>query len=292
MRCKILIVLASLFANPVNADSEQRPDIIASNAFYYYSDVEQAWTFYRDTLGFETVVDYGFAKILRLSATSYLTLVRASEGMHSADEPKTVLLTLNSNDQSRWQALLEDTGIPVMDDVDRRSILFEDPGGYLIRIHEQVALGDADAVVADTGRANAATPSVHSTVYTVYVDDLNVVADFYNGLFDTRPVLQSADELLYAASSTGQFAIHAGSDGRLRPTEKSGVTLSFLTTDVDQWFARAKTWPGFELRTPEVLNEGGLVRVFVGYDPAGTFLEWDTFLERDENADLLRYLPR
>jgi len=42
----------------------QRPDIIATNAFYYYADVDVAWEFYRDTLGFETVVDYGFAKIM------------------------------------------------------------------------------------------------------------------------------------------------------------------------------------------------------------------------------------
>ena len=64
------------------------PDIIATNAFYYYEDVDIAWQFYRDVLGLETVVDYGFAKIMRLAEDSYLTLVRASEGMHSADEPK------------------------------------------------------------------------------------------------------------------------------------------------------------------------------------------------------------
>jgi hypothetical protein len=55
----------------------QRPDIIATNAFYYYADVDVAWEFYRDTLGFETVVDYGFAKIMRVASASYLTLVRA-----------------------------------------------------------------------------------------------------------------------------------------------------------------------------------------------------------------------
>ena len=68
------------------------------------------------------------------------------------------------------------------------------------------------------------------------------------------------------------------------------MTLSFLTSDVDAWFSRASSWPGFELRTAEVLNEGGLVRVFVGYDPSGIFLEWDTFLEVPENRALLEYL--
>ena len=28
----------------------KRPDIIATNAFYYYNDVDAAWRFYQDTL--------------------------------------------------------------------------------------------------------------------------------------------------------------------------------------------------------------------------------------------------
>ena len=43
------------------------PDILATNAFYYYEDVESAWTFYTDVMGFETAADYGFAKIMRVS---------------------------------------------------------------------------------------------------------------------------------------------------------------------------------------------------------------------------------
>ena len=41
------------------------PPILATNVFYYYDDVEAAWAFYTETLGLRTVVDYGFAKILR-----------------------------------------------------------------------------------------------------------------------------------------------------------------------------------------------------------------------------------
>ena len=88
---------------PVNeSERSARPDIIATNAFYYYSDVESAWSFYRDTLGVETVVDYGFAKIVRMADSSYLTLVQASEGMHSTDEPKTVTLNLVTDELNRW----------------------------------------------------------------------------------------------------------------------------------------------------------------------------------------------
>ena len=78
------------------------PEIVATNAFYYYADVDVAWTYYRDTLGLETVVDYGFAKIMRLAESSYLTLVDAASGMHSADEPTPVTLHLVTDEMNRW----------------------------------------------------------------------------------------------------------------------------------------------------------------------------------------------
>ena len=51
--------------------------IIANNAFLYYADLEAAWSFYGEVLGLETVADYGFAKILQIAGSSYLTLVDA-----------------------------------------------------------------------------------------------------------------------------------------------------------------------------------------------------------------------
>ena len=39
------------------------PPIQATNAFYYYENLDEAWSFYTETLGFSTVADYGFAKI-------------------------------------------------------------------------------------------------------------------------------------------------------------------------------------------------------------------------------------
>ena len=92
-------------------ESGARPDIVATNAFYYSHDVAVAWTFYQDTLGFETVVDYGFAKILRIAETSYLTVVQADEGMHSADEPKIVTLHLVTDQLDLWHAYLTDLGL-------------------------------------------------------------------------------------------------------------------------------------------------------------------------------------
>ena len=55
---------------PAAETTESVPRIEASNAFYYYEDVDAAWAFYTDVLGVETAADYGFAKILRIAPAS------------------------------------------------------------------------------------------------------------------------------------------------------------------------------------------------------------------------------
>ena len=68
------------------------------------------------------------------------------------------------------------------------------------------------------------------------------------------------------------------------------MTVSFFTEDVAGWFDHAASVPAFELRTPELAAEGDFVQTFVGYDPEGYFLEWDTFLDVPVNEVLLRRL--
>jgi len=87
--------------------------ILASNAFYYYADVEAAWRFYTDVLGFETAADYGFAKIMRVAPASYLTLVDAAEGMHTADEPKTATLAIVTDEVAGWYEYLQSRDVPM-----------------------------------------------------------------------------------------------------------------------------------------------------------------------------------
>ncbi len=53
-----------------------RRDIIASNTFFYYKDLQAASHFYNNILGLKTVADYGFGRMLRIEQTSCLTLGR------------------------------------------------------------------------------------------------------------------------------------------------------------------------------------------------------------------------
>ena len=278
------------------------PDIVASNAFYYYEDVEVAWRFYAQSLGFETVVDYGFAKILRLAESSYLTLVQASEGMHTADEPKTVTLYLVTDDLIRWHERLFASDTPIRvplvgaDGETGNSFVADDPNGYALKFvrydpqsdHESVVAGLADVEpLAIAMSEESGGLSIRATAHAVYFDSFAGIPNFYESMFGTVPEARFDGQAAWRLSDSGYVVLVNGADELHTPSEKNGVTLSFLTTDVDAWFARAVATEGFELRTPEVLNEGGRVRVFVGYDPAGTFLEWDTFLDVPENRMLL-----
>ncbi len=281
-----------------------RPDIIATNAFYYYHDVEAAWIFYRDTLGLETVVDYGFAKILRLAESSYLTVVKADEGMHSADEPKNVTLHLVTDELNRWHEYAVQQGMQIEydatsdDDTLGESFVTFDAEGYRLRFvrynphpnHSSFVESFANATPVSSTASGPGDMSIRATVFSVYYKDVGNIQSFFEGLFDVTSAGVLNGVPLYQLASSGFVSLENYSGDLPASPAENGVTLSFLTTDVDAWFDRASAWPGFELRTPEVLDESGLVRVFVGYDPTGIFLEWDTFLDLPENRALLDHL--
>jgi hypothetical protein len=138
----VLVTAACTQEQPVQevatVPSGMRPDIVATNAFYYYGDVEAAWVFYRDTLGLETVIDYGFAKIMRLADSSYLTLVDAAEGMHSADEPKIVTLHLVTDQLNRWHTHFLRLGMPI--EYDGASLQGGMPDSFIVQDAEGYAL--------------------------------------------------------------------------------------------------------------------------------------------------------
>ncbi len=281
------------------------PDIIATNAFYYYADVGAAWTFYRDTLGLETVADYGFAKIMRLADSSYITLVQADSGMHSTAEPKTVTLNIITDQLGAWYEHLQALQVQMRVDYELQdeqrpgSFVAVDPEGYFLKFVRHnphpnhaayvAAFSDATPVIARIGSVSSEL-NIRAVVFSAYFDDLDEVTSFYESLFNIGAIGELDGAPLYQMSGSGFLALVAGGDELHQSTKENGVTLSFLTTDVDGWFDRASNWTGFELRTPEILNESDLVRVFVGYDPSGIFLEWDTFLDLPGNEGLMKYL--
>lgn len=281
-----------------------RPGIVATNAFYYYDDVEAAWTFYRDTLGLETVIDYGFAKIVRLADSSYLTLVDAAEGMHSADEPKIVTLHLVTDELNRWHRHFLRHSMPIEYDAASLqggipdSFVVQDTGGYALRFvrynphPNDISFVDSFAYAPPvlSTAASDGDMSIRATAFSVYYNDAEQVRPFFETLFDVEAVGSLDGSPLYQLAGSGFVTLEDYDGPTLSSPGENGMTLSIFTDEVDAWFDRASAMPGFELRTPGVVDESGLVRVFVGYDPAGIFLEWDTFLDLPENRGLNDYL--
>jgi predicted enzyme related to lactoylglutathione lyase len=280
------------------------PGVQALNAFYYYEDVEGAWAFYSGVLGLETVADYGFAKILRVAGASYLTLVDAAEGMHSADEPKSVTLAIVTEQVEGWWAYLSEAGVPMRSELNNREgrphdgFVAVDPEGYLLEFerfnpHEEnvdlVPVLDAVEPVFTGLGSRPADLGISGTVFWLYYRDLAPNQAFYDGLLGVDLLVDQGWAKVYQASATGFVGLVDGARGLHQATEEKGVTLSFFTDDVDAWFQRAQD-QGLELRTPEITDESGRVRTFVAYDAEGYFLEWDTFLDVEGNAALLEAL--
>ncbi len=279
----------------------------ATNAFYYYADVDAAWAFYRDVLGLETVVDYGFAKILRVSPASYLTLVDEQSGMHSADEPKSVTLAVVTEQVEGWYQYLTDSGVAMHSEYVLREgrphdgFVAVDPEGYFLEFerfnpHEEnrdlIPILDRVEPLGPAGGARPPELEIQATVLWIYFDDVPAAQRFYENMFDVPLLVDQGWAKVYRLAETGFLGLVDGSRGLHSATEEKGVTVSFFTDDVDAWFSRARSQDGFELRTPEVTDESERVRVFVGYDPEGYFLEWDTFLDVPDNERLLERIAR
>lgn len=285
------------------------PTVSATNAFYYYRDLNGAWDFYTRVLGLETVADYGFAKILRVAPTSYLTLVDETRGMHSADEPKSVTLALVTDDVEGWWAYLSEVGVPMraeLGEVDltraHNGFVAMDPEGYLLEFerfnpHEEnhallpvldriEPLGTASA--AGTLRPDSLT--VRATVLWLYYRDIAGALAWYEDILGTNLMVDQGWAKVLPVSSTGFVGLVDGSRGLHQATDEKAVTVAFFTDDVEGWFRALRGRADFPLRTADITDESGRVRTFVGYDPEGYFLEWDTFLDVEENERLLGYL--
>jgi catechol 2,3-dioxygenase-like lactoylglutathione lyase family enzyme len=290
------------------------PTIEAMNAFYYYRDVEGAWRFYTEILGFRTVADYGFAKILRVAPTSYLTLVDEERGMHSSSEPKSVTLAVVTDEVEGWWDYL--SGL----DVEMRSPLGEtgtgrphdgfvaiDPEGYLLEFErfnehpENVnllpVLNSVEPIYPDNSETapgvlttRPAHLGVRGTVLWLYYRDLELIQDFYGEALGVDILVDQGWAKVYPGSLTGFLGFVDGERGLHQATQEKCVTVSFFTSELETWLAHVETVDGFELRTSGLASEGDFVKTFVGYDPEGYFLEWDDFLDVEVNQVLLQAL--
>jgi catechol 2,3-dioxygenase-like lactoylglutathione lyase family enzyme len=283
--------------------------IQASNLFLYYKDLEKALNFYSKTLGMEVVADYGMAYILRMGADSYLILVDALKGMHTAQEPKTVALALLTESLDAWYSYLKSQGVPIKYEYQPKEgsahdgFVAVDPEGYLLEFERFNQHPENEKFIPvlqknmrnykQSGRESKLPGrlDIHSTITWLYHKDLLAMQNFYQDVLGLEMVADQGWTKIFRVSTTGFLAIVDEKRGMHSFTEKKAVNVGFVLDNLEGWFDYASNNSVFELYEEE-LGIGPLTRykAFVGFCPEGYYLEFDRFYPHEDNHTLLNYL--
>lgn len=280
--------------------------IRATNVFLYYKDLDKATRFYRETLGMELLADYQMARIVRMTADSYLILVDATKGMHTAEEPKTVAVALLTDQLDEWHTWLGSQGIAPRRPYAARAgsahdgFVVEDPEGYLLEFERFNQHAENEQLIPrlkaapNTRAPGSKVPNglgFKGTVTWLYYRDLVGMERYYDEVMGLKQVVDQGWAKVYQASHTGYIGLVDERRGMHRWSEKKAVNVSFILDDIDGWHSYARQHALFPLRDTTVSNDAaGRYRAFVGYDPEGYFMEFDLFRDHPLNTSLMKYL--
>jgi len=148
----ILDATETLYASP-DSNVPEGLGFKATVVWFYYKDMEGIQRFYEDTLGFDLIVDQGWAKIYPTGPTGYFGLVDEKLGMHDFTETKAVTLSLITNDVDGWYHYANGNDAIEMrseeiSDTDRyRAFVAYDPEGYYLEWDIFKATEENDALV-------------------------------------------------------------------------------------------------------------------------------------------------
>lgn len=273
--------------------------IYASNVFYYYADLDKALDFYQNTLGFELAADYGFAKIMRICQSSFITLVDVEKGMHTLEEPQTTTIAMVTDQVAEWYAYLQAKGVEikhpytVKEGSGHDGFVALDPEGYFLEFEifnphaeNEKLLPVVNGIEPTFSHNRPSNLGIRATVQWLYYTDLPAMQNFYQQLLGVSMICDQGWAKIYQVSPSSFIGLVDGAKGLHKVSDSARVTVSFFTHNVESWFAKAKNTAGLALRTPEITHEGKMVSLFVAYDPDGYFLEWDQFANIPENNRL------
>lgn len=313
----ILLIAAAVFfsfvscteenAVPGKENSMAELSIQANLVFFYYPDLDEAERFYTELLGFEKVLDYGFARICRISESTFIGLVEETKGMHDPTEPKTVTLSFVTDEIDGWYAYLTEQGVPMKGPVRdavrhaTRGFVALDPAGYFLEFERFLDHSENERLHAHLEGIASLYPvpghettrpkelGIRANVIWLYYRDIPVARAFYEDVFGASLLVEQSFAWVYTSSRSGFIGIVDESQGLHSFTERKAVNVSFLTDRIDDWYARALE---LDVRIKDPLEDSTSipVRAFVGYDPAGYFIEFDLFKKDPRNDRILRCL--
>lgn len=290
-----------------SSDLQEVPPIKANLVFLYYRDLPNAQSFYEEVLGLPRVLDYGFATIHRASPTFYVGLVDESKGMHRATEPKTVTLSFVTNEIDEWYNYLVSKNVEVrrpVRDLTRipvRGFVAYDPEGYFLEFETylenpqnkilQTKLEAIEAIYPGEDNLSSRPQNLGllANVVWLYHYDVEGAQKFYEEKLGAQLLVDQGFTKVYSSSETGYIGIVDQAEGLHKFNEEKAVTVAFISNEVDAWYERLSKLE-VKMRGPIGNSEREPVRAFVGFDPAGYYLEFDWFLDDPKNEKLLELL--
>ena len=284
--------------------------IQANNAFYYYQDLDAATDFYVTHLGFPVVADFGFARMIQVASSSFLTLVDVTRGLHHGDEPKTVTTAFITDELEAWAVYLTGLNVPMHRTFAPQArsahdgFVVLDPEGYLLEFERFNPHPENDTLIPQLDGLPSLYPSpdqatsrpvnlgVKATVTWLYYEDMGVAQQWWEDACGLSRLVDQGFAFIYQTSRSGFVGpVRAGQGLHPFAAEKL-VTVSFLTDTLEDWFARLSARTDFPLRTAAISQEGEDVALFVGYDTANYLVEFDQVQPSVRTADLARILSQ
>lgn len=312
--CIMAVILLCLFSNFCQKDLHKMEESIsetlsiqANLVFFYYPDLEEAETFYGSLLGFEKVLDYGFARIFQISPSTFIGLVDETKGMHDPSEPKSVTLSFVTNEIDQWYRYLTECDVPMhrpLNDSSRipiQGFVALDPGGYFLEferflehpqntlLHEQLDQAQPLYPPQNQETSRPDNLGILANIIWLYYLDVPEAQAFYENNFGFRLVVDQGFAKVYASSLTGFIGLVDESQGLHRFTREKGVNVCFLTDKIDDWHAH---FHAKKVKIKDALEEMESipVKAFVAFDPGEYFIEFDHFFENPKNQRILELL--
>ena len=256
------------------------PIFHACNTFNYYANLGEAWAFYGDLLGFETVIDHPSAKVLRLCAGSFLTLVDARLAPHLADAPKSVTLALVTEQVEAWYAYLTGAEVPMLRPLKKAAgkahdgFVALDPEGYFLEVErfnphpENERLLPRLAQHAPIFPNQGARPpalGVQATVRWLYYEDVAAAMPFYETLLGQPMIVDQGWAKVYPVAANGYIGLVESAQGLHRASPTKQVTVSLLTAPGADLSAPLPGLDGQSLSTQAVgLTDPGAYTLHLG----------------------------
>ena len=140
----VYILLAGLLINGLVSSTavlagDSHPSIAGGVPFFYYTDLQEAADWYKNTLGLKPLTEEEWVVVFELTQGSYIGLVNATGGALKPTANKGALLSIDTSELEAWWDKVKDVeGLkvknPIITGADGMIEQFSlyDPGGYII----------------------------------------------------------------------------------------------------------------------------------------------------------------